>query len=136
MKPIQYKLNTKFNYMKKTILLMLSVTILTAFGTAETADAQDKKEPWPGVTVKILTENDNVKISEITFAPGAVADWHSHPQHTIYAVTDIKMKEEIKGKESTTSEIKAGQAMWLPAINHLITNVGKAPFTAIVTEIK
>jgi beta-alanine degradation protein BauB len=83
-----------------------------------------------------LTDNDHVKVSEVNFAPGAVADWHSHPQHTVYAVTDVKMREEVKGKEAVTAEMKAGQAMWSPAVTHVATNVGKTAFTIIVTEIK
>ena len=116
--------------------MLLSVITLTALATLQTAKAQDKKEPWPGVTVKVLTDNEHVKISEVTFAPGALADWHSHPQHTVYAVTDLKMKEEIKGQEAVTSEMKAGQAMWSPAVTHKTTNVGNMPFTLVVTEIK
>ena len=122
--------------MKKTILIIISVIALATLLSSQAVNAQDKKEPWPGVTVKVLTENDNVKISEATFAPGAIADWHTHPQHTVYAVTDVNMKEEIKGKEATTAEMKAGQAMWSQAVTHTVTNVGKMPFTIIVTEIK
>ena len=122
--------------MKKIILVMLAVITLATFVTLRVTNAQDKKEPWPGVTVKVLTDNEHVKISEATFAPGAVADWHSHPQHTIYAVTDVKMKEEKKGKEAAIMQMKAGQAMWSEAVTHTVTNVGKMPFTIIVTEIK
>ncbi len=61
-------------------------------------------------------------------APGAVADWHSHPQHTIYAVTDAKMQVEIKDKETTTFELKAGQAIWSPAVTHRTSNAGKNTF--------
>ena len=122
--------------MNKTILKILSVIMFTALVTIKSVNAQDKKDPWPGVSVKVLTDNEHVKISEATFAPGAFADWHSHPQYTIYAVTDVKMKEEIKGKEATVAEMKAGQAMWSDAVTHTVTNVGKMPFTIIVTEIK
>ena len=77
-----------------------------------------------------------IRISEVTIAPGAVADWHSHPQHTAYAVTGVKMQVEIRGKVTAVAEMKAGQAMWSPALTHKITNVGKVPFTVILTEIK
>lgn len=122
--------------MKKTILMLLSVIALTALVLVQTANAQDKKEPWPGVTIKVLTDNDHVKVSEVTIAPGAVADWHSHPQHTVYAVTDVKIQVEIEGKETSTAELKEGQAIWSPAVTHKVTNVGKTPVTLIVTEIK
>jgi beta-alanine degradation protein BauB len=122
--------------MKKSIFMLLLVTILTAIVSIKSVNAQDKKPNWPGVTIKVLTENEHVKIAEVTFAAGAVADWHSHPQHTVYAVTDIKMQIEERGKEASTVDIKKGEAVWMPAVTHKATNVGKASFTGIVTEIK
>jgi quercetin dioxygenase-like cupin family protein len=122
--------------MKKTILMTLPIILLLVLASVQTTNAQDKKEQWPGVTVKVLIDNDKVNVSEVTFAPGAVADWHSHPQHTVYAVTDVKMKVEIKGREAITAELKAGQAIWSPGVTHRATNVGQTPFTIIVTEIK
>jgi beta-alanine degradation protein BauB len=122
--------------MKKTILIMLSVIAFTALVTAQVAKAPQKTEPWPGVAKTVLVDNDRVNISEVTFAPGAVATWHSHPQYTAYAVTDVKMKVEIKGQDTAVAEVKAGQAMWSPAVTHQTTNAGMKPFTVIVTEIK
>ncbi|SHG71174.1 Mannose-6-phosphate isomerase, cupin superfamily [Flavobacterium fluvii] len=120
--------------MKKPILMMLSVILFMA--TVQKGIAQEKVEKWPGVTIKVLTDNDKVNVSEVTFNPGAVAEWHSHPQYAVYAVTNIKMKVEIKDKEPVVVELKAGQAMYSPAVTHQTTNVGKKPFTAIVTEMK
>lgn len=117
-------------------MMLLSVIALTALVTVQTANAQDKKEQWPGVTIKVLIDNEHVNVSEVTFAAGAVADWHSHLHYTIYAVTAIKMQVDVKDKETTTVEMKAGQSAWSPAVTHKTTNVGKTPFTAIVTEIK
>jgi len=122
--------------MKKTMIMLLSAMMLTAMLSVQTANAQNKKPDWPGVTIKVLVDNDNVNISEVTFAPGAVADWHSHPQHTIYAITDMKLQVEEKGKETKVNDVKAGQAIWSPAVTHKTTNVGTTPMTAIVTEIK
>jgi quercetin dioxygenase-like cupin family protein len=122
--------------MRKTILMLLSVVALTVLVPVLTASPQDKTQPWPGVTKIVLVDNDHVNISEVTFAPGAVAVWHSHPQYTAYAVTDVKMQVEIKGKETTVAELKAGQAMWSPAVTHQTSNVGKKAFTVIVTEMK
>lgn len=104
--------------------------------TVQTTNAQEKMEKWPGVTVKILTDNDKVTITEVTFAPGAIAVWHSHQEYSVYALTDVKMKVEVEGKETVVVDMKAGQAAWSPAITHQTTNVGKKPFTAIVTEKK
>ena len=108
--------------------------MLTVFVNA--VYAQEKTEPWPGVTLKVLTENDKMSVTQVTFAPGAVADWHSHKAYTVYAVTDVKMKAEVKGKEAATIELKAGEAGSSPAIKHKTTNIGDVSFTVIVTEMK
>ena len=122
--------------MKKPILIMFSMIAFIAFITVQSANAQDKTEPWPGVTKKVLVDNDKVNVSEVTFAVGAVATWHSHPQYTVYAMTDVKMQVEEKDKKTIVAELKAGQAMYSPAVTHQTSNVGKKPFTVIVTEIK
>lgn len=122
--------------MKRAILLILSSLTLAAFVFVPLVRAQDKKEPWPGVTKRVIVDNEHVNVAEVTFAPGAVADWHSHPQYVGYAVTDVKMQVEIKGQATTVAELKAGQGMWSPAVTHKTTNMGTKPFTVIVTEIK
>jgi quercetin dioxygenase-like cupin family protein len=116
--------------------MILSVITLMVFMSVESAYGQDNKTPWPGVTKKILNDNEHVNVAEVTFAPGAVADWHSHPQYSAYAITDVKMKVEIKDKEPATVDLKAGQSIWSPAVTHKTTNVGQKPFIVIVTEIK
>lgn len=122
--------------MKKSVLIKLSLVVLMTVLNVQFTKAQEKMEPWPGITKKVLSDNNKVTVFEVTFAPGAVADWHSHPQHSVYAVTDVKMKVETKDKEPAVVEFKAGQAGWSEAVTHKTTNVGKKPFTAIVTEIK
>lgn len=114
------------------LLLIAFITVINV----QMANAQEKTEPWPGVTKKVLTDNEKVNVAEVTFAPGAVADWHSHSQYSVYAVTDVKMKTELKDKEAVVIELKSGQVGWSEAVTHKTTNVGKKPFTVIVTEIK
>lgn len=116
--------------------MILSFIAFMTVVSVQTANAQEKTVPWPGVTKKVLTDNEKVNVAEVTFAPGAVADWHSHPQYSVYAVSDVKMKTEFKDKDAVTVELKAGQVGWSEAVTHKTTNVGKKPFTVIVTEIK
>ena len=120
--------------MKKLVKKILLTFVFVVF--VSVANAQEQKEPWPGVTAKVLTESDKLIVTQVTFAPGAVADWHSHKLHAVYAITDLKMKAEEKGKEPVTVELKAGDAVSLPAVKHKTTNIGDAAFTVIVTEMK
>ena len=118
--------------MQKTILTMLSVITLMAL-TAGNLKAENN---WPGVTKKVLVDNETLSVTEVTFNAGAVADWHSHLNYSAYAITDVKMLVEIQGKPNTTVEVKAGEAMYSPAVTHKTTNVGTKAFTVIVTELK
>lgn len=122
--------------MKNSILKLLLLVAFMTVVTVQNVNAQEKTHPWPGVTKVVLTDNDKVNVAEVTFAPGAVADWHSHPQYSVYAVTAVKMKTEFKDKDAVITELKAGQVGWSEAVTHKTTNVGKKPFTVIVTEIK
>ena len=112
------------------------ILLLAVISFTQNCFGQETKEPYPGVKVKVLVENEHVKVFEVTVAPGATADWHSHPQHTIYAATDATMKLEEKDKDPVTVELKAGQAIWAGPVTHKLTNSGKKSFTAIFTEIK
>lgn len=122
--------------MKNKILLTLSVIAITTFVNVQSATAQEVMEAWPGVTIKVLAENENVKVFRVTFAKGAVADWHEHPEYTAYAVTNATIKAEEKGKEPAIMNLTAGQAVYSPAVMHKTTNIGKKKLTLIVTEIK
>ncbi|RXR17229.1 hypothetical protein EQG63_10575 [Flavobacterium amnicola] len=122
--------------MKNSMLMKFSFVAIMLFINVHNMNGQTKMESWPGVTKKVLTDNEKVSVAEVTFAPGAVADWHSHPQYSVYAVTNVKMKTEIKDKETVVVELKSGQVGWSEAVTHKTTNVGKKPFTVIVTEIK
>ena len=111
--------------MKNSILKLLLLVAFMTVITVQNVKAQEKTHPWPGVTKVVLTDNDKVNVAEVTFAPGAVADWHSHPQYSVYAVTAVKMKTEFKDKDAVITELKAGQVGWSEAVTHKTTNVGK-----------
>ena len=67
---------------------------------------------------KMITENDQIRAFEITFAPGAKIGLHKHPDHVVYALTAGKLS--ITGQDGQTQEadLKAGDAMFLPAQAH------------------
>ena len=122
--------------MRKFLKLVLMMLLLVALTNIQKSFCQEIMEPFPGVKMKVLTENEHVKVFEVTVVPGATADWHSHPQHTIYALTDISMKIEEKEKQPYIIELKKGESKWFPAVTHKISNSGKKSFIAIFTEIK
>jgi len=98
--------------------------------------AQDPVHTCPNVYKKVLLNNEQVRIIEIEFKPGDVADWHTHPNHTAYALTEAKLEIAEKGKAPVVAELKAGEVIYIPAITHKAKNIGSNTVRMIVTEIK
>src|SRR5690606_24031897 len=74
---------------------------------------------------KVLLENDKVRVMQVVFEPGDVMPWHSHPGHSVYAVTGGKIEITAKDQQPTVIDIKAGDAMYLDAVTHTGKNIGK-----------
>ena len=89
-----------------------------------------------GVNNKVILENASVKVIESEFSPGGTTDWHSHPNHVVYFLTDGKMEITDKDKQPNTIEVKAGQALYLPAVTHMARNAGANTVKMVITELK
>ena len=108
------------------LLLMLSTSM----------HAQDPMKVAPNVARKILLENDQVRVLQVEFAPGETAPWHQHPNHILYALTDGEIEITDKGKTANVVELKAGEALYMPAVTHMIKNIGTTTVKMVVTELK
>jgi quercetin dioxygenase-like cupin family protein len=117
---------------------MISVSLL--FGLllilSTSVYAQDPIKVASNVYKKVLLENDQVRVLQIEFAPGETAAWHQHPNHVIYALSDGKLEITDKGKPANVLDIKAGDAMYLPAVTHMAKNIGTTAVKLVVTELK
>ena len=98
--------------------------------------AQDPIKVNPKVYKKVLLENDNVRVLSVEFAPGQTMAWHSHPQHTVYALTDGTLQITEKGKPATIVKMKSGDVMYIAPVTHMGKNIGKNTVKLVVTEIK
>ncbi|MES2239834.1 MAG: cupin domain-containing protein [Bacteroidota bacterium] len=98
--------------------------------------AQDPMKVGPKVYKKVLLENDKVRVMSVEFAPGQAMPMHSHPQHTVYVLAGGTIEITEKGKPSTVSILKAGDAIYFPAVTHMGKNTGKTTIKLVVSEIK
>ncbi len=98
--------------------------------------AQEPMNVASNVYKKVLIDNEKVRVIEVEFAPGETAPWHSHPDHIAYALTDGKLEITDKDKPPVVAELKAGDAMYMPAVTHMAKNVGTTTFKLVVTELK
>jgi quercetin dioxygenase-like cupin family protein len=85
---------------------------------------------------KVVTENDQLRAFEVTFAPGAKIAMHKHPDHLAYALTDGKLTLTMKDGAPQEIELKAGQAMFLEAQAHAAENKTDKEIKALVVELR
>jgi quercetin dioxygenase-like cupin family protein len=98
--------------------------------------AQDFVKVATEGTTRVLLENDQVRVIQIETAPGQVTPWHSHPDYLMYALTDGKLETTEKGKQPTILNLKAGEALFMPAVTHMAKNVGTTTVKLVLTELK
>jgi len=120
--------------LNKKISTSLFIGILLTISSA--INAQDFVKVATQGTTKVLIENDQVRVVQIETAPGEVTPWHSHPDYLLYALTDGKLETTDKGKPPTVLNLKAGEALFMPAVTHMAKNVGTTTVKLILTELK
>lgn len=84
----------------------------------------------------LILENDRVRVFDVRFQPGAVAKMHGHPDHVVYIVSDANLRLAMPDGTSQDIEVKAGQALFLPAGPHETTNIGSKEGHTLVVELK
>ena len=121
----------------KTIKMILMTLLFGLFlSQGSSMNAQTPVKVSSKMSKKVLLENEKVLVTQVVFSPGAKTDWHNHPNHVVYAETSGKLELTEKGKPVKIIDIKAGTAMYMPAVTHIAKNVGTTTIKLIVTEMK
>ena len=119
--------------MKGERLVWASAVAVTMCG-AIWGFAQDRRAVDP--SMKVLLENDRVRVQEHFLKPGEKIAMHSHPDKVIYALNDWKVRETLADGTTRVVEGKAGTARWGKATQHAVENIGTTEVRNIVIELK
>jgi quercetin dioxygenase-like cupin family protein len=113
--------------------------------TAAPADVAAQAATPPAATpatmakpaVKVLLENEQVRVREVVFAPGT-GDTHTHPwAHVGVILTKGQLAFADAGKPEELVSFEAGSVGFREAkVTHLARNPGKTPMKVIEVEIK
>jgi mannose-6-phosphate isomerase-like protein (cupin superfamily) len=87
---------------------------------------------------KILFENDDVRVLEVTVAPGTQEPMHVHRHSAvIYVDSSPQMIEHFQDGTSKDLGVRPAGVRWLPVSQgHAMENVGSEPLHAIRVELK
>jgi len=112
----------------------LGAGIIVMLILAVRSKAQDRASVVPGM--KVLLENDCVRVQYHDVAVGETIAMHSHPNYVVYALTPFKARIRLKDGSQRISQRKAGEAYWNPPIAHSVENLGRTPIHNLIIEIK
>ena len=112
---------------------LLSTTVWLLI--SQPINAQDPVRLAPK-NIKVLLENNRVRVYEVRIKPGEKIPMHSHPPHLTYSLGTAKGKYSLPNGEASIGEAKPGAVFWSEAITHASENVGTTEIHALVVELK
>jgi quercetin dioxygenase-like cupin family protein len=140
-----HRVPLKFNNPKKgelimkrlTYLIMSVLLVALALGFAvETATAAEKMSTKAG-DVKVLLDNDKVRVVRAVRPPGTVVPMHTHPTLVAYYFDATTVKLTSPEGKSKVKDIPAGKLIWFPnGVTHALEVIGPADQNVLVIEIK
>ena len=123
--------------MKKSVQVafgVLAVSLGFAFG-AGTAMAQDVAAVAPK-NVKVLVDNDRVRILEVLDKPGEKEPMHSHPNYVTVGLSTTRIRVTTPDGKAVEKDRKYGDAVYGGPVTHTTENIGTGDFHVIVIELK
>jgi hypothetical protein len=120
--------------MNRTWKYALTGVVVLVSGLAVRINAQDRATVIPGM--KVLLENECVRVQYHDVGVGQTAPMHSHPNYVVYTLRPFKARIRLKDGTQRISQRKAGKAYWNPAITHSVENLGKTSIHNLIVELK
>jgi len=121
-------------------LIRISFVVFLAASLMATADiqpsfAQDLAAVNP-TDVKVLVDNDKVRVLEVLHKPGAKEPTHSHPAYVAVFLSGTRLKTTFPDGKTAEKDRKAGEAFFSEPVTHAVENIGTADQHVIVIELK
>ncbi len=116
------------------IMIVLLVTLALVFDTKPAIAGDMMPE---SSDVKVLLDNDRVRVSEATRYPGTKVPMHTHPPYLAYFFGPWKGKFTSPDGEIKEKEFPAGKLLWFPeGKTHAVEVIGNTDQHVLVIELK
>jgi quercetin dioxygenase-like cupin family protein len=117
------------------VMIVLLATLALGFAT-QTAMAEEQMSLTSG-NVKVLLDNDRVRVVEATRHPGTKVPMHTHPPYLAYFFAPCKIRFTSPDGKVTEKEFPAGKLLWSPkGKTHAIEIIGITDQHVLVIELK
>ena len=95
---------------------------------------QDRAAAVPDM--KVLLENECVRVQYHDVAVGATTPMHAHPNYVVYVLSPYQARITLPDGSQRISEHQAGESFWNKASRHVVENIGPTPIHNLVVELK
>ncbi len=120
--------------MKKSLYLGMGI-LLVIIDMVFPVMAQDLAVVMPK-DVKVIIDNDRVRVLEVVHKPGAKEPMHSHQAYVAVFLNATKQKVTTPDGKTVEKDRKAGEVQWSEGTTHAVENIGSAEQHVIVIELK
>ncbi|MBI5583403.1 MAG: cytoplasmic protein [Deltaproteobacteria bacterium] len=123
--------------MKHLTWFIMSILLVTlALGLAtKTAMAQDLAILMPN-DIKVLVDNDRVRVLDVLHKPGVKEPMHSHPAYVAVFLSATRQKVTTPDGKTVERDRKAGEVSWSGPVTHALENIGTTDQHVIVIELE
>ena len=98
------------------------------------AGHQDRAKVVPDM--KVLLENEHVRVQFHDVAPGETTPMHSHPAYVAYVFAPYRARFVLADGSTKTAERLAGDVFYSGPVTHTVENLGQTPIHNLIVEIK
>ena len=99
-----------------------------------TMGSQDRAAVVPNM--KVLLQNDRVRVQYHDVAVGETTPMHSHPAYVAYVFNEFTGKSILQDGSEVPLNRKPGDVFYSGPITHRIVNTGKTPIHNLIVELK
>jgi hypothetical protein len=123
--------------MRKTTLLFLPAFVIVGLVWAVGAktSSKDPAKLAPKL-IKVLYENDRVRVSKLTAPAGSRIPMHVAVDHAAYALKDCELLSRSADGKDENIEAEAGKVLWQDAKERALGVKGERDCSLIVFELK
>ena len=122
--------------MRSLLYFVAFVLLMGFFVTFSTQTAMAVDVVTVAPDVKVLLENDRVRVLESKLKPGEVEGMHTHPEYIAYFLTPTTVEITTPDGKSVVKKPPAGKVLYGTGAEHRIKNVGDTLQRVLVIEIK
>jgi quercetin dioxygenase-like cupin family protein len=87
-------------------------------------------------TLKVLLENDSVRVLEATLPPGHKEKEHTHPPYAMYVLAGGSARFHFPDGSAIDVGLKTGDARFTPSVTHWGENTGTTEIRIVLVEMR